>query len=367
MATLKRNKSGAWVLRYWVAGHGSRRAYQKLGKMSHADAKEKARALTAEADGSRTLRDPNITFGKLVEDWLRLHATPNLKPGTLASTESILNVHLIPAFRTKRVRDLLPVDVESFRAGEMSATPTPTPATMNLRLRVLRQVLAWGAEKGIVPNPLPTRSVKRLAEPERTVWFDPGEWARFLEAAEADPKLAVTVPVWRLQLLTASRIGEMVGLTWEGVDFGRMVLTIYQPKVSRPKTFGMTPEMERVLSGLTRGIGEAPVLTDASGGRWTGDRLAHFFQQIVRAAGLEEGGIHGRLTTHSIRHTAATWAGRAEVPPDRVSAILGRRDPKMVLRYAHIQPGDLDGALGAVERAACESGERTVNEISLYL
>ena len=61
------------------------------------------------------------------------------------------------------------------------------------------------------------------------------------------------------------------------------------------------------------------------------------------------------LTTHSIRHTAATWARKAEVPLDRISGILGHKDPAMVLRYAHIQPEDLDGALGAVARAADSS------------
>jgi len=70
-----------------------------------------------------------------------------------------------------------------------------------------------------------------------------------------------------------------------------------------------------------------------------------------------------RLKTHSIRHTAATWARKAEVPLDRISGILGHRDPEMVLRYAHIQPEDLDGTLGAVERAAARIGGRTVDEI----
>ncbi len=114
----------------------------------------------------------------------------------------------------------------------------------------------------------------------------------------------------------------------------------------------MSPEMERVLSGLTRGIGEAPVFTDAGGKAWSPRRLDYYFRRILEAAELDQGGAHGMLTTHSIRHTAATWARKAEVPLDRISGILGHKDPKMVLRYAHIQPEDLDGALGAVERAA---------------
>jgi len=366
MATLKRDSSGDWILRYRLAGRASRYAYHNLGKLKHGDAKDKAKALIAESEASKTLADPNITFKRLSDLWLELHAVPSLRERTRATDESIIQCHLVPAFGTIRVREILPVDVERFRTDAMAKKGAPTPATMNLRLCLFRQILGWGASKRIVLNPIPPRSIRPLPVAERTVYFEPDEWQKFLEAAEADPRLAVTAPVWRLQLLTASRISEMVGLKWGDVDFGRKVLTIYQWKVSRSKTLRLSPGMEQVLSGLTRGIGETPVFTDARGGRWTADRLMDAFRQILTAAELAGGGVHGRLTTHSIRHTAATWARKAEVPLDRISGILGQKDPKMVLRYAHIQPEDLDGALGAVERAGSAIGARTVHEISPF-
>jgi hypothetical protein len=92
----------------------------------------------------------------------------------------------------------------------------------------------------------------------------------------------------RLRLLAASCIGEMSGWTWSGVGFARKVIPIIQGERDCPKTLRMTAEMKRLLSGLTRGIGEAPVFLDA----------------------------------------------------------------KMVLRHAHNQPEDPGGALGAVEREA---------------
>jgi len=116
----------------------------------------------------------------------------------------------------------------------------------------------------------------------------------------------------------------MAGLTWAGVDFPRRVLTIFMPKVSRTKTLRMSPEMERVLSGLTR-ESASPVFTDAKGRAWRTGGLDQAFHRILRAARLDKGGVHGGLTTHSIRHTAATWARKAEVPLDRISGILGRR------------------------------------------
>jgi len=97
--------------------------------------------------------------------------------------------------------------------------------------------------------------------------------------------------------------------------------------------------MEPVLLPLIRGVGEAPVFTAVVGRQWTPDRLMLSFREILVAAGPEGGGVDGKLTTHSIRPTAATWAPKAEVPLDRISGILGHKDSKMVLRYAHLPGG----------------------------
>jgi hypothetical protein len=82
MANLKRSRSGHWILRYWIAGRGSRRAYHNLGKMTHAEAKERTKVLIAESEKSKTLADPNITFKRLSDLWLELHAEPNLRERT---------------------------------------------------------------------------------------------------------------------------------------------------------------------------------------------------------------------------------------------------------------------------------------------
>ena len=132
MINLKRNGSGDYILRYWTNGRGSRRAYHNLGKVTHEEAKVQARAVLAESEKSKTLSDPAISFKRLSDLWLKLHATPKLRAGTLASTEAVVRLHLVPTFGTTRVRDLRPVDVEKFQTETMAAKDAPTAATMNL-------------------------------------------------------------------------------------------------------------------------------------------------------------------------------------------------------------------------------------------
>ena len=65
MATLKRDKSGAFVLRFWTAGRRSKLVYRLLGRMSYPDATDRARAIIAEdkqgPNPAGDEREPDLT------------------------------------------------------------------------------------------------------------------------------------------------------------------------------------------------------------------------------------------------------------------------------------------------------------------
>lgn len=68
MTTLKRDKSGAFVLRFWTAGRRSKLVYRLLGRMSYPDATDRARAIIAEDKGEPNLaedrQEPNLAKDK---------------------------------------------------------------------------------------------------------------------------------------------------------------------------------------------------------------------------------------------------------------------------------------------------------------
>jgi len=80
MATLKRDKSGAFILRFWTAGRGSKLVYRILGRVSYPEAKDRGRAIIADnkqewnlADNKqeRDLAGPSAIFRHLTERWHR--------------------------------------------------------------------------------------------------------------------------------------------------------------------------------------------------------------------------------------------------------------------------------------------------------
>jgi integrase len=355
MATLKRDRRGCFILRFRTGGRGSPLAYHNLGAITRDEAKDRAAELQAEARRRLALADPGITFADLFDIWKRIEA-PGLAPATLKSVETTARVHMLPVLGKLRVESFLPVTVENYRAGRLAEKKPPARASINYELALLRWILNFGEKKGIVRNPIPRGSVKPLQVDQKTVYFEPPEWKAFIEAADSDPDLREAAPLWRLKLLTASRIGEMTDLRWEAIDSERGVIAIGQQKTGRTKAFTLTPEMRAVLALVPRGIGDVHVFTNA-GLPWPTYRLRRYFERTVRLAGLV-----GTWTPHSLRHTAATWARKAGTPLDRVAKMLGHAGLGLVERYAHFSVEDLNPALDAVSAAERRGGERQVNE-----
>ncbi|MFI5180065.1 MAG: hypothetical protein ACHQPI_01585 [Thermoanaerobaculia bacterium] len=57
MTTLKRDKSGAFILRYWTAGRGSKLVYRILGRLPYREATERARAIIDDNEQESDLED----------------------------------------------------------------------------------------------------------------------------------------------------------------------------------------------------------------------------------------------------------------------------------------------------------------------
>lgn len=352
MATLRRNAKGSFILRFHAGGRGSKLYYYNLGHVTRDEARDRAAELQAEAKRRRGLADPGTTFADLGRTWTELRG-PAHEESTNTNAEVMLRLHILPVLGPLRVEDLLPVTIERYRAARLAEKKPPANSTVNLEVALVLAILNFGARKRIVHSPILRGDVEPLPVEQKTTYFQPDEWAAFLAAADADPELRDAAPLWRLKLLTASRISEMIDLRWGAVDLVRGSIAIGQKKTGHTKAFTLTPEMRAVLAAVPRGIGEAHVFT-YKGLPWAFWRLSRLFEKTVEAAGLV-----GDWSPHSIRHTSATWARKSGVPLDRVAKMLGHAGLGLVLRYAHFSVEDLNPALDAV--SAMEK-RGTVNE-----
>jgi integrase len=362
VATLKRDSSGNYILRFYSAGRGSKRVYENLGKISYKDALDKAAEFEAKRRAPKS-SDPAITFSRLAALYFELHGDQLAEQSAIAWNRCLS--HLSPHFGKSRVADLHPVQVERYRNDRKAEKKPPKPETLNQELRFLLTVLHFGERRRIIEaNPFRPGEITFEPVTPKTVYMEPEEWARFIEAAATLPGAACTVPAWRFLILTGSRISEAAGLDWKDVDREAGTVRIRQPKTAKhgkaEKTLVIVPELAAVFDSLERGIGAVPVFRDQKGKRWRARQLAHRFFSIIERAGIV--GVHGKLSPHALRHTAATLMRRANIPLDRIGEVLGHTGTANTLRYAHIRPTDLSDALGAIGSAI---GGRVVDESTL--
>ena len=216
--------------------------------------------------------------------------------------------------------------------------------------RALRDAVRCGK---LVRNPADMANPPR-AERSRAQAWTAKELARFLEHVQEDRLF----PLWRVAATTGMRRGELLGLTWRCLDLDGARLSVEQqlvptvggasfgpPKSSRSRrTIALDPETVRVLAEhreaqlLERDLAGPAyldsdlVFADELGGSIHPHRLAAWFGEQRKAAGLPTG------TLHTLRHTAATLALTEGVPVHIVAARLGD-DPNTVLStYAHLLP-----------------------------
>ncbi len=97
-------------------------------------------------------------------------------------------------------------------------------------------------------------------------------------------------------LNTGMRKGEILGLTWDRVDFSRGVVLLERTKSGRRREVPMNAATDAALARLPRPGDGGLVFRKADGAAWGSIRTA--FERAVRAAGLED------FRFHDLRHNA---------------------------------------------------------------
>ena len=195
-------------------------------------------------------------------------------------------------------------------------------------------------------------------EKRETVPWTAEQSAVFLRSASDHPHF-----VGYLMMLTYGlRRGEMLGLHWSDIDFGRRCFHIRQ-QVSRQKggllpgsvktqagrrTLPLAATIEAALREHARRSGVTPppfdaeaglgsqnlVLTSPSGAPIDPDNFRRAFYLLVKRAGLP------KITLHATRHIGATLLKNLNVPAKDAQAILGHANIATTMQiYQH---GDME-------------------------
>lgn len=194
----------------------------------------------------------------------------------------------------------------------------------------LRTVFLWAAARKLIAYAPP---VERPAKPPALGrWLTDAEIQRLLAVPKAHHiQLAIL-----LMLSTAGRIGAILELTWDRVDFDGGKVNLRTTETGPRKGRAVVPMNDGLRAALSSARGAA--LTDYVV-EWAGKPVHSIktgFGAACRAAKLE------KVTPHTLRHTAAVHLVASGVPMQKVSQYLGHSSTAITERvYGRYAPDHL--------------------------
>ena len=300
---------------------------------------------------------------ELAEQFLAKHVGPKRKDGTKAHYEDILNRIVLPELGAKKAKDVTRAEL-----AKLHLDWSHTPFQANRVLAVVASMFTFASKSGLVPEGYnPARGIDRYAEDRRERLLSIDELERLgLAIREAETtgipwnidgaKQTKHVPkqnrqtvigehaaaALRLLLFTGARVGEILSLKWQHVDFDRGLLMLPDLKTGR-KTIVLNALTVSVLSNLTR-VGSFVIAGDRAGSKDEKPRsdLKRPWTIVTRRAELSG------LRIHDLRHNFASFGAGGGMGLPIIGKLLGHTQTATTQRYAHLDADPLRRASNAI-------------------
>ena len=286
------------------------------------------------ADKMARRKAPTVT--ELAERFLAEHAEAKRKSGTAAEYKRLLDKIILPALGKRKVADVTRADVTKLHHANRAA-----PYQANRVLAVLSKMFNLAEQWGLRPDGSnPRRHVEKFGERKRERMLSPAELARLGDALAAYDGSPYAVAAIKLLVFTGARLGEVLGLRWDWVDFERGEARLSDSKTG-PKTLHLPPPALAVLTELPRVDGNSYVIVGAKPGAALVN-LEKPWQAIRRPAGLDD------VRLHDLRHAFASVAASSGMGLPIIGKILGHSQPATTARYAHLASDPVKAAAAAV-------------------
>ncbi len=225
------------------------------------------------------------------------------------------------------------------RQGAKSRAGKPiAPGTIWTELGHLRTVLLWAAERKMISH------APAILRPSK-----PAPKERYLSRAECERLIGATTShhirlAIILLLSTAARVGAILDLTWDRVDFARGHIRLRRDDMVTRKGRATVPMNAGVRAALSAAK-EASISDYVI--EWAGEQVGSIkkgFKAAVDAAGLSD------VSPHVLRHTAAVHLAEAGKSMSEIAQYLGHDDEQITARiYARFSPGHLQDSANVLD------------------
>jgi len=376
--SIRQRPDGRWEARY-TAGRDPGTGKQIQRSVYGATQKEvldKLKQIHADQAQGAFLEPSRLTVGQWMKIW-EAEYLGGVKASTVYSYKGHIKNHIVPALGAVKLQKLNPHTVQGFYNALQRDKGLSAKTIKNLH-GVLHSALKQAMTVGYIrQNPADNATLPRCDRPEiQTLPED--VLPVFLEAIAGHEFEAV----FFTSVFTGMRKGEVLGLSWDCVDFDRGTLFVKRqlqkkngsnggyvlitPKNNKPRTITPAPTVmrqlrarsvqqkrDRLRAGPAWSNPDNMVFTDALGKHLIPNTVYDHFKRIVAKIGYPE------LRFHDLRHTYAVNALRGGDDIKSVQDNLGHHTAAFTLdTYGHVTDQMKRDSAARMERIIEEAKKR---------
>ena len=349
--SIRKRNDGSWEARILINGK-SRSIYGR----TQSDVRKKLTEVRNDLDNDEYL-EPNDTT---LKEWLELwqdEYLEDVKQSTADRYKSCIRIHIIPALGETRLMDLRASTIQKFLNQCKKVDGLSEKSVKNIRL-VLHKALDQAIEdEQIKKNPCDRAKVPSYDDPPKEMRpLKDHEVPMFLQAIKGHQFESL----FYVALFTGMRESELIGLTWDCIDFQHGTIHIYRQlrktrekkgsyvftslKNKQARTFSPPQNVLDVLkkvkirqaelrlkAGSSWSNPDDLVFTNDLGKHVATFTLYKYFKEVVSQIGLPE------MRFHDLRHGYATLALQNGVDVKTVSNNLGHSTTAFTMdKYGHV-------------------------------
>ena len=338
MGLCRRPQGKVWWMSFMYQGKQVRRSTGTADRRLAESILAKVRVQIIEGRFFETREETTRTFEELMARYLTEHAARKSQPRHYQGYTNSLKAF----FGARTLAEITPKLIVEYKNWRYAAGLKP--ASINRELANLKKAfnLAVREWEWCRENPVSRVSMERENN-QRDRWLSVEEEARLLQACAPWLHDLVT-----FALHTGMRMGEIVELTWRGVDVSRRTVMVFRSKNGERRTIPVNQTVLTVLKEKTkvRSLKTDVVFCSKAFTPIESGHLRRSFRLALSKAQIED------FHFHDLRHTFATRLVQAGVDIYKVQRLLGHKSPIMTQRYAHHYPESLRDGVEILDRLA---------------
>lgn len=352
--SIRQRPDGRWEARVTIGSNPAtgKPVRKSLYGATQKEVKQKMTALLSELDKGTYQEPSKMTVSQWFDEWMSTFVEPTLKPTTVEGYSKIIRNHIKPNIGALPLCTVRGTHVQNIFNNMLKSGHSPK--TVKNASAVLHKSFSVAVKQGLITqNPCDSTELPKQQRQEIKPLTD-AEIPLFLSAIENEEFRNV----FAVCLFAGLRRGEVLGLTWDAIDFKRGEIHITQ-QLQKHKGVGYTivpytksdksrivkppvicfdylkdekvkQAQNKLKAGQAWSNKNNLVFTDALGNSRAFDTVYSHYKKVATAIGRPDSRLH------DLRHTCATTAIACGADVKSVQSMLGHATASFTLNvYCH--------------------------------